>query len=238
MSPDLHTLVGAYALDALDPQERAEFDQHLASCDTCRTELAELVETAARMGSATETTPPPAMRARVLDAVARIPQERPNVVSLDARRSRPWTTRGLAVAAALLAVLGVGVGVSQLSENRNLREEQIALTDVLSADDKVAYDTHGKGPHLSVVMSPEMDAAVVSMRDLPALDGGRSYQVWRKTADGLESAAVLDSEDVDRNRATTLVQGLGGTEAVAVTEEPAGGSPQPTTEPLVTLDMT
>ena len=35
--PDLHTLTGAYALDALDPDERDAFEAHLPDCDPCRT---------------------------------------------------------------------------------------------------------------------------------------------------------------------------------------------------------
>ena len=42
MSPDLHHLSGAYAVDALDDAERTSFEQHLAGCADCRAEVAEL----------------------------------------------------------------------------------------------------------------------------------------------------------------------------------------------------
>lgn len=255
MSPDLHTFVGAYALDALDQKECEDFEQHLATCDTCRVERAELVETAARLGSVAEMVPPADLRPRVLDAVARTPQqrptvvsapERPNVVSLPAHRSRRWATPVLAMAAALLAVLGVGVGIDQYAENQDLRAQQAAqrhedalVADVLASSDKVAYDTQSpSGLHLTVVKSQEMDAAVVSLRDLPALAEGRSYQLWRGTDGGVVSAGVIDADDISRDRATTLLKGgLGDAQSVAVTEEPAGGSAQPTSDPLVSLDM-
>ena len=58
MSPDLHHLSGAYAVDALDDAERASFEQHLAGCADCRAEVAELSATAGSLASLTETTPP------------------------------------------------------------------------------------------------------------------------------------------------------------------------------------
>lgn len=251
MSPDPHTLGGAYALDALDPHEHVEFEQHLTSCDICRVETDELIETAARLGSVAEAVPPPAMRARVLDAAARTPQERPTVVSLQSRRSRPWTTPLLAVAAALLVVLGVGVGVQQWSQDQDRRDNEAAqvqqdaraegeglIADVLTAGDKVAYDSQTpSGLHLTVVKSQDMDAAVVSLRNLPPLREGRSYQLWRITGGEVASAGLIRADDISLDRATLLMEDVAGTKSVVVTEEPAGGSQQPTTKPLVHLDL-
>ena len=59
MSPDLHHLSGAYAVDALDAAERTSFEQHLAVCADCRAEVSELSATAHALGSLTETAPPP-----------------------------------------------------------------------------------------------------------------------------------------------------------------------------------
>lgn len=251
MNLDLHTFGGAYALDALDPHEHVEFEQHLATCDLCRVETDELIETAARLGSVAEAVPPPGMRARVLAAVAKTPQQRPTVVSLQSRRHRPWTTPGLAVAAALLAVLGVGVGVQQWSQDQDQRQNEAVkveqdaqaqregrIADVLTAGDKVAYDTQSpSGLHLTVVKSQEMDAAVVSLRNLPPLGEGRSYQVWRITGGEVASAGLIRADDISLDRATMLMQDVAGTKSVAVTEEPADGSQQPTTKPLIDLGL-
>ena len=72
MSPDLHHLSGAYAVDALDEAERASFEQHLAVCADCRAEVAELTATAHALGSLTEATPPPSLRSSVLSGIARV----------------------------------------------------------------------------------------------------------------------------------------------------------------------
>ena len=55
---EVHNLTGAYALDALDDIERARFEQHLATCEDCRAEVAELRETAALLAETTAVTPP------------------------------------------------------------------------------------------------------------------------------------------------------------------------------------
>ena len=39
MSADVHSLVGAYAVDAVDDQERAAFELHLAECPECTDEV-------------------------------------------------------------------------------------------------------------------------------------------------------------------------------------------------------
>ena len=56
---DLHTLTGAFALDALSEREAKEFDRHLSRCPMCAQEVGELRETAARLALAVAEVPPP-----------------------------------------------------------------------------------------------------------------------------------------------------------------------------------
>ncbi|NKE62613.1 anti-sigma factor, partial [Lentzea sp. PSKA42] len=63
-SADLHTLTGAYAVNALSDTERAAFETHLIRCESCATEVAELAATATRLGAAVDFPPPPQLRAR------------------------------------------------------------------------------------------------------------------------------------------------------------------------------
>lgn len=74
---NLHALTGAYALDALEPAERADFEAHLARCAECAEEVAGLRETAARLAGAARLAPPAALRERVLAQVALTPQVAP-----------------------------------------------------------------------------------------------------------------------------------------------------------------
>ena len=69
---EIHALSGAYAVDALDPEEKAQFEEHLGSCAACRAEVASLRETTALLAETAEADPPPALRDR-LPAPVRVP---------------------------------------------------------------------------------------------------------------------------------------------------------------------
>ena len=105
---DLHELTAAYALDALDDDDRRAFEAHLAECDDCRTELTSLGETVGALAYAAEgPAPPPDLRGRILTAARAEP---PKVVALRPRRTRLYA--GIAVAAAACAGLAIGLSVA------------------------------------------------------------------------------------------------------------------------------
>src|SRR5207249_11713756 len=96
----MHDLTAAYALDALDASEAREYEEHLATCERCRDELAHLSGAAGALAFAVESPAPPAeLRSRILVAAR---AERPNVVPLRPR----WTavTRAVAAVAAIAAI--------------------------------------------------------------------------------------------------------------------------------------
>jgi len=70
MNADIHVLTGAYACDALDLSELGAFEEHLASCDSCTQEVAELRATAAALALAEAVEPPAGLRERVMAEVA------------------------------------------------------------------------------------------------------------------------------------------------------------------------
>lgn len=72
---DVHMLTGAYALDALQGRERAAVEAHCAGCPACLRECEEFRATAARLGMASATTPPAALKGRVLDIVRATPRQ-------------------------------------------------------------------------------------------------------------------------------------------------------------------
>ena len=74
MTPDIHTLAGAYVLDAVDPEERAGFEAHLAECESCRDEVAALRGTAAALAASEAAPPPESLRTKVMAAAAQTPQ--------------------------------------------------------------------------------------------------------------------------------------------------------------------
>lgn len=111
ITADLHTMTGAYALHALCDDEREAFERHLAKCEPCRQEVAELSATAARLGLAASVTARPELRDRVLRRVATVRQETPGgpVLSRPGRRvqwARPLSRWALAACVAAAAALG------------------------------------------------------------------------------------------------------------------------------------
>ncbi|MBK3576232.1 anti-sigma factor [Streptomyces sp. MBT65] len=95
---DLHSLAAPYALDALEPDERRQFEKHLRGCDRCAEEVRAMSEDAVRLAWSTVAQPPLAMRDRVLAAVRQTPQEpgplRERVREPQAReRTREYTPR-------------------------------------------------------------------------------------------------------------------------------------------------
>jgi anti-sigma-K factor RskA len=124
----LHTLTGAYALDALDTaREVARFERHLNRCDSCTSEVRGFRETATRLGMAASRQPPPALRTAVMADVARTRQV--PAVEDRARHARPvrltllprLATAGAAIGLAAAITLGVVVVNTQheLSQARH-----------------------------------------------------------------------------------------------------------------------
>ena len=66
MNDDIHSLVGAYAVDAVDDAERARFEDHLATCAGCRAEVESLRGAAAHLAASTDTAPPASLKASLL----------------------------------------------------------------------------------------------------------------------------------------------------------------------------
>jgi len=183
----LHDLTAAYALDALDADERREYEAHLARCERCRAELASLSEAATSLAYSVETpAPPPQLRERILE---RARAERPNVVPLRPRWALP------AAAAAVIAVAAVAVlavWISSLSNKvdrlqaRGAKQEQVAV--IISAPG--ARQIHS-GERVRLVVTPAGAAALVLTRLAPVHHG--VYEAWVATSGTPEPAGVFDS---------------------------------------------
>ena len=87
---DIHALSGAYAVDALDDDERTEFERHLEVCPECRAEVRSFSETAALIAETGAEAPPASLRESVLSGIGSIrplpPETTP--VTTPGRRSR------------------------------------------------------------------------------------------------------------------------------------------------------
>ncbi|MFB7949808.1 anti-sigma factor domain-containing protein [Kitasatospora phosalacinea] len=237
---DLHTLTGAYAVHALDPEEHDAFERHLGHCPPCAQETAEFAATLARLGAAETLTPPPELKARVLAALPAVRQEAPPLVrAAPARRRVARSAPKFALAACLALALGAGaVAVQQHREADRARDRAAALARqqetvaaLLTAPDaRTATATTGGGTG-TVVWSAVRGRAGFLATGLPAPGPGRTYQLWYDDAGTMRPAGLLPT-----GSGTLLLTGpLDGAAGVGVTLEPAGGSPQPTGAPVLLL---
>lgn len=242
MTADLHTLTGAYALNALPEDERAAFEDHLAQCEACRSEIAELRETAARLGSAVAASAPPELKATVLEQIGRIRQLHPEGGQVVPLRRRGWATRLTALAAAAAVIAAVLLGAQVITLNRDLEQAnqrlsqltgtQAAVTDVLTAPDARVVTSDRGGFSAAVVISRKAGKLAFVPQRLPTPEPGRTYQLWLITPHGAHSAGLL-GEATQPVVATTVAD----TRQVGVTVERAGGSAQPTTDPVLQLAL-
>ena len=72
---EMHTLAGAYAMDAVSSKDRARFERHLARCQSCAQELRELREATASLAVAVSAQPPGRLVARTIELAAMTPQQ-------------------------------------------------------------------------------------------------------------------------------------------------------------------
>jgi anti-sigma-K factor RskA len=238
---DAHALTGPYAVDALDADERALVERHLESCPACRDEVRELRETAARLAATTAVPPPDRLRSRVMAEIGTVRQAPPrNVVPLR-RRGAPGAARlpWLAAAAMFVATVVLGALLAEARSgggDRDSRADRIAA--IVTAPDTRSVTTTSEGVSGTVLSSRLRDEALVLTTGLPETDKGHVYQVWFMTDQGARPAGLLDDDSAGQGAsARLLAPGLGDAARIGVTLEPAGGSPAPTTPPLVVMAL-
>jgi anti-sigma-K factor RskA len=225
---ELRNLLGAFALGALDDDERAQVEQYVLHDTEARAELHQLEHAVAWLGHA---SPRPseaswdavrAEMARDLAADGHEPaptsSESATVVDLASRRrSLPRWQRVTALAAAIALVLGFG----------------IAMLSVFSADG-------GSGTTTVALAAPDGRVAVTARlhtdgsgtivrSSLPRAPAGHEYQLWAQPDPGtsMHSAGLLGTDPHGRH-----IRVPAHTDRIAISVEPDGGSRAPTTDPV------
>jgi len=223
----------AYVLGAMPEAEVGAFEAHLAGCPACQAEVDDLRPAAELLPvSATPVSPPPALKRRIMAEVEREASllraagseaDRPAAAPL---RRRSWFGgwRFAPVAAAMLAAGALaGVGVVTLTAGG-------ARTVDATVDREQAPDT-------SAQLKIEDGDAMLTARGLPAPPDGRVYQVWLKrpgSADP-EPTSTLFMPRRDGSASAAVPGDVSGYEAVLVTDEPMGGSEEPTSTPVLSV---
>ena len=220
MDERIHELTAAYALDALDSEERASYEGHLATCASCQAELASFWEVGGALAhAAAGPVPGDGLRSRILE---RARAERPNVVPL---RPRRWLTPALGAAAAAAAVVAIGLGVWAGSLSGELDDAR-SVAAVLGDPDARTIALNGADGRLVVTDTGE---AVLVVDGLAPPPRGKAYELWVIQDGRPDPAGLFGDESV-----VPLERRVPRGGAVAATLEDEEGVEQPTGDPLFT----
>jgi anti-sigma factor RsiW len=232
----LHALSGAYAVDALDDIERAQFERHLAECPACTSEVDSLREASALLAETTVATPSAELRDRVLASITNVrplppvvaqPDEADaTVIPLEPRRRRRVVTF-LAAAAAAVAI-GTG-GVVWLNDDG----PQSRTDEVIQAGDAQRFtQTFPGGATATVVRSKKLNEAVVITHHMPAAPSGHAYALWFQHDDVMVPAGIMPSGP---DNEVLLSGDAASADGVGITVETAGEEPTEPTGDVVAL---
>ena len=237
---DIQELLGAFALDAVDDDERDVIEAHLAGCPRCRAEVEGHRETAALLAHSGERAPE-----AVWDRIAEALDEAPPALDLTRITDRPaprviplrLAAATMAVAAAVTLFLGVALGRNDDGLDRFDKVAE-AMEKVLVANAANAALTNPQAEQTQLTSADgKATARVVRLPDgtgylLPAnlasLPAGRVYQLWAVRSDAKISLGVLGATpEVSAFRMS------GPVVAYAVTEEAAGGVASTENQPVI-----
>jgi anti-sigma-K factor RskA len=204
---EIHDLAAAYALDALDPEDRWTYERHLDTCERCREEVAALRDSATELAYAAEgPEPPPELRDRIL-AAARTEPRTAKVVPL----RRRWLFPATAVVAAAAACAAVGLGLWANSLRDGPSQRVVAV----------------QGAPGNLIVSGDQATLVVCLDEAAPT---RTYEAWVIESQRPRPAGLFPGGC----SSVPLDEPVEPGDVVAVTLEPAGGSDQPTSDVLAT----
>jgi len=241
-------LLGAYALDALEPAELQAVDRHVQVCSECLAEVAEHREVAGlltpgwakppaglwdKIAASLEEAPPPLNLAPVV-ALKRAQATR----TVDKRR--PSLGVGIAAMVAVAAVAMIGfLGVRVADDRRRIDQyAEQAYPDQLTQSVNAALadpgarkvdlvSTDGYRTAQAVVLPDGTGYMVKS--NLPELSKERTYQLWAMVGTSKISVGVLGPEV----QHAVPFKMNGPVSALAITDEAAGGVVSSRTDPVV-----
>jgi anti-sigma-K factor RskA len=248
-------LAAAYALGALEPEEARRYEAFLAESPEAQREVAEFREVAALLAlGETERDPPADLRDRVL---ARLDREKTRAISASGqsgRRAIPWIMWG-ALAASLVAAVGLGTEVvSQRQDLADLKAEvanrdqllaqrlqrlmqREATLNALMEPSVELYQLSATGdpePGIQLFWNRQRNVAIVHGYGLKPVPTGQAYQLWF-IEDGKPVPSVTFKPEASGYAKVegVTVPAAGELSAAAITLEPEGGSPQPTSPILL-----
>src|ERR1700733_3144330 len=199
----------AYALGALEPAEAEAFERHLEGCEECAEDLAGFAHVVDALAmSAPQHAMPSGLRRRVMRSVRSQPAR-----SRASHRRWRWAPLAVGLASAVLAIA--------MLASRGSSQVRIVNAGV------------GDSPGSAQVRLADGRAELI-VRNFPAPAAGHTYEVWlKKGSSALEPTRVLFSGSARGARDIEVPAALRGVDEILVTEEPAGGSLTPTSQPVI-----
>ncbi|MBK5331489.1 MAG: anti-sigma factor [Ilumatobacteraceae bacterium] len=226
---DIHQLAAAYALDAVDERERAEFEAHYPTCAICRPELAGFRETLSQVAASVAVDPPASLKSSVMTEIGTTRQLSPllrdPVVDLATHRmNRQRMVRSLFAAAALIALVIGAFAMGRQSGGNNFADQAAA---VFAKPDTLNTTLSGTGTgSFKVAWSPSSSTAVVVGDGLPDPGRGKAYELWLVDGSGPHAVRLLDRAADREVRRVVKVDGQ--PTQWAITVEPDSGVDKPT----------
>jgi len=222
--------LAAYVLGALVEPEAERLRAHLEGCEECRLQLRWLEPAVELLPRTVEQLEPPArLRETLLDTVrgeaAPEARERPRPV-----RERWWHRLGLAVwrpatavAAAVTLVIGAVAGylIGEPNGGGSTTLEAQAMPNAPKA--------HG-------TLERNGSSGILRVQGMPTLASNQVYEVWVQRDGKLEPSSLFVPRK-DRSADAAVPTGLDGADAVLVTKEPRGGTTQPTSSPVLSVQL-
>ena len=228
---------GAYVLEAMPEEERDAFERHLEGCSLCRDEVDELLPAAHALPMASpQMTPPPELKARIMADVereaallAQVGEGADRPAARRPRERRSWLAGWrLAPVAAALLIAGVLAGTA-------LERDDAAPTEPATTRSVAVQVDAERAPGGRAELRVTDGEATLVGSGMPQPPEGRVYQVWvmPKGSNTPEPTNALFYPRADGSVAAAIPN-VADAKMVLVTDEPMGGSDEPTRTPVMT----
>jgi hypothetical protein len=223
--------LAAYLLDALDPDEVREFRTHLEGCAHCQHDERWLRAAVEQLPSSVEQLEPPGELRNRLMARVHVEAQNDRASAREAPAPPPprrrWWSLALrpATALAVLAIAAAGVAGYVIGNDNGGTTTTTIQAQATPEEPTAVAKVERTG-----------DSAVLNVDRLPVQRPGHVYQAWVQRGMQFERSSLF-VVGKDGTGSAAVTGDLNGAQAILVTEEPAGGSQQPTTKPVLVAKL-
>jgi anti-sigma-K factor RskA len=235
---EMNELYELYVLGALEQEETAAMEEHVRTqCEYCMAHISDAALVVASLSGLADSQKPPArLRQRVI-----------TLVKPETTKTRGWFWAVAALSAACVAL--ITLAVSSRSSIRTYRDQISELTaersqlreavEILSRSETrtVQFGRADDQAHGRVFVNRNRGLVFVGSQ-LPQLAANRTFQLWLIPAAGAPQSAGVFRPNPAGDFVNVQTRPIDtGIQAVAVSVEPEGGSPAPTTTPILVVPL-